>query len=140
MKKLAIIAFIGMVAAGYALYQKLSGPHIAPPASLQNNTATSSPNVRYKDGTYTGPSTDAFYGFVQVQATISGGKITDVTFLDYPQDRSTSRDINSQAMPYLRQEAIQVQNANVDGVSGATDTSQAFIQSLQGALSQAQQS
>lgn len=92
---------------------------------------------RYKDGQYTGNSIDAYYGYVQVKATISGGKITDVQFLDYPQDRNTSRMINSQAMPYLQQEAIQAQGSQVDIISGATATSGAFIQSLQSALDQA---
>ena len=96
--------------------------------------ATPSTGGAYKDGVYTGPVTDAFYGNVQVQATIQGGKITDVTFLDYPHDRGTSVYINSQATPYLKQEAIQAQSANVDVVSGATQTSLAFIKSLTAAL------
>ena len=91
----------------------------------------------YTDGTYTGPSEDAYYGNVQVQVTIANGKIADVQFLDYPQDRSYSRSINSQAMPYLTQEAISAQSANVNGFSGASDTSAAFRQSLAAALSQA---
>ena len=89
---------------------------------------------QYKDGKYTGDVTDAYYGNVQVQATIQGGKITDVVFLDYPHDRRTSQMINSQAMPYLKQEAIQAQSSQVDIVSGATLTSQAFIPSLESAL------
>lgn len=102
-----------------------------------NPTSAPTSSGQYKNGTYTGNSADAFYGNVQVQVTISGGKITDVKFLDYPQDRSTSREINSQAMPYLIQEAIQAQSANVDVVSGASATSGAFQQSLASALSQA---
>lgn len=100
-------------------------------------TPTPTPSGAYKNGTYTGVAADAFYGNIQVKATVSGGRLTDVTFLQYPNDRSTSREINSQAMPWLRQEAIQVQNAQVDIVSGATDSSLAFRQSLQSALSQA---
>lgn len=100
-------------------------------------TATAVSNGRYKNGTYTGSVADAFYGNIQVQAVISGGRITDVIFLQYPNDRSTSIYINSQAMPYLKQEAIQAQSANVAGVSGASATSQAFIESLQSALNQA---
>lgn len=92
---------------------------------------------KYKNGTYTGSTVDAFYGYVQVQVTVSGGQIADVQFLQYPNDRSTSVYINSQAMPLLKQEAIQAQSANVSGVSGASATSAAFIQSLQSALSQA---
>lgn len=95
------------------------------------------PVGQYIDGSYTGSVADAYYGNVQVKAIISGGKITDVQFLDYPQDRSTSRYINSQAMPYLTQEAIQAQSANVDTISGATATSGAFIESLTVALAKA---
>lgn len=91
----------------------------------------------YKDGSYTGPVTDAFYGNIQVRAVIKGGKIIDVKFLQYPNDTPNSVAINQQAMPYLRQEAIRAQKAAVDGVSGATDTSQAFVQSLSSALRQA---
>ena len=94
----------------------------------------------YKDGTYTGSSADAYYGNVQVQAVVQSGKLTNVTFLDYPQTHQTSVYINSQAMPYLTQEAIQAQSANVNVVSGATLTSQAFMQSLASALAQAKNS
>ncbi len=93
---------------------------------------------RYKNGTYTGSVADAYYGSVQVQVTITNGSITAVTFLQYPNDRSTSVYINSQAMPYLQQETIAAQSAQVDIVSGATYTSQAFQQSLASALAKAQ--
>ncbi|MDR3642837.1 MAG: FMN-binding protein [Candidatus Doudnabacteria bacterium] len=100
-------------------------------------TAAPAPKGQYTDGQYTGTVADAYYGNVQVKVTVSGGKITDVIFLQYPSDRSTSRYINGQAMPYLKQEAIAAQSASVDIVSGATDTSQAFQQSLAAALAQA---
>jgi uncharacterized protein with FMN-binding domain len=90
-----------------------------------------------KDGTYTGSVADAYYGNVQVSATISGGKIVSVKFLQFPNTHSTSVIINDQAMPYLTQEAVQAQSANVQIISGATFTSQAFQQSLASALSQA---
>ncbi len=92
---------------------------------------------KYKNGTYTGDSIDAYYGYVQVSVTISNGKIADIQFLDYPQGRSTSVRINSRAMPYLISETIAVQDSNVDGVSGASFTSKAYRQSLESALSQA---
>ena len=91
----------------------------------------------YNDGEYIGSSVDAYYGNVQVKAIISGGKLVDVQFLDYPQDARNSVRINSRAMPILRQEAITAQSANVNGVSGASETSPAFIQSLTDALNQA---
>ncbi len=104
---------------------------VATPPPVKKNTG------QYIDGTYDGSVADAYYGYVQVRVSVSGGKISDVQFLQYPNDRGTSREINSQAMPYLIAEAIQAQNANVDIVSGATDTSYAFRQSLSSALSQA---
>jgi uncharacterized protein with FMN-binding domain len=106
-----------------------------PPA---NPTATVPAQATgYLNGTYTGPSVDAYYGLVQVQVTIQNGKITDVKFLDYPHDRRTSQMINNQVMPWLTQEAIQAQSANVDLISGATLTSEGFVTSLQAALQSA---
>lgn len=104
----------------------------------QSQAIGKNPSVTYKDGTYTGSVTDAYYGNVQVRATIQGGNIIDVTFLQFPNTHGTSIAINGQAMLYLKQEAIQSQSANVNIVSGATDTSMAFQQSLTTALSQAQ--
>jgi uncharacterized protein with FMN-binding domain len=92
---------------------------------------------RYKNGQYIGQSANAYYGNIQVEVTIASGAITSVQFLDYPHDRRTSQYINQQAMPILQQEAIQAQSANVDTVSGATDSSGAFQQSLSSALAQA---
>jgi uncharacterized protein with FMN-binding domain len=74
---------------------------------------------------------------VQVQATVQNGKIADVQFLQYPSDRRTSQQINAFAMPYLQQEAIQAQSANVNIISGATLTSEGFAMSLQSALASA---
>ncbi len=107
--------------------------HSTPPAPA----APPKPKGQYVDGNYTGSVADAYYGYVQVQAVIQGGKIADVRFLQYPNSHSTSVYINSQAMPYLTQEAIQAQSANINGVSGATATSQAFAQSLSSALAKA---
>ena len=92
---------------------------------------------QYKNGNYTGSVQDAFYGNLQVKAIISGGKISDVIFLQYPNENRTSQFVNGQAMPLLKQEAIQAQSAKVDIVSGASASSQAFQASLADALSQA---
>ena len=113
-------------------------PTIIPPSLSSLPAPIVTPEGKYKDGTYDGPVVDAYYGNVQVEAVVQGGKLADVQFLDYPQDRRTSRFINQQAMPWLTQEAVQVQSANVDLISGATFTSEAFVKSLQSALNQAQ--
>lgn len=105
---------------------------------MGNGTMNSPMSSGYKDGSFTGDSADASYGNVQVAAIISGGKLIDVNVLDYPSSHSDSVAINQQALPMLKQEAIQAQNPNnIQIISGATFTSEAFIQSLSSALSQA---
>ncbi len=89
------------------------------------------------DGDYTGPAVDAYYGLVQVRATIRGGRLVSLDVLRYPADRRTSRYINSQALPMLQNEVIQAQSARVYAISGATLTSRAFLSSLDSALRQA---
>lgn len=91
----------------------------------------------YRDGEYTGRVVDVYYGNVEVKAIIQNGKIVDVQFLQHPSDRRASQLINAQAMPMLKSEAIQAQNANVDTISGATATSGGFVESLGDALLQA---
>lgn len=151
MQGFLLSAFIVISFIAYAFIQRFgTGIQVRSPSSQDaesNNiqatvTPTNVPSIaqtsgKYKDGQYTGDSIDANYGNVQVKITITGGKISDVQFLDYPHDRTRSQNINSQATPILASEAIQVQSANVDAVTGASFTSAAFIQSLQSALSQA---
>jgi uncharacterized protein with FMN-binding domain len=61
-------------------------------------------------------------------------KLTGVKVPTYPNHTDRSVVINQQALPVLVQETLQAQSANVDLVSRATDTSEAFIASLQSAL------
>lgn len=109
-------------------------------ASTSNNSdiTNQATSITYKDGTYTGGSYDASYGNVQVAAIISSGKLTSINILDYPNSHGDSIQINQQALPLLKEEAIQSQDPNsVQIISGATFTSEAFIQSLTSALNQA---
>lgn len=156
MKKIVVSGLLILVFIAYIIHQRTDDDeaNVIPPANINQQTnsqisATPMPssagqsptaNVtqgQYKDGSYTGSVADAFYGNIQVKAVVSGGKITDVIFLQHPNDRSTSIEINNQAMPYLKQEAIAAQSASVDIVSGATDSSIAFQESLKAALSKA---
>ena len=96
-----------------------------------------SSNGGYADGAWTGPVVDAYYGLIQIQAIVEGGRLSGIRVLKYPNDRRTSVFINRQALPTLRDEVVRAQSARVDIVSGATLTSRAFIRSLGGALQQA---
>ncbi len=89
---------------------------------------------RFVDGTYTGSVVDAYYGLVQIQVLVQSGQLVDVNVLRYPSDRRLSVRINRYALPILRREAIIAQSANVNIVSGATLTSEAFLRSLGSAL------
>ena len=109
----------------------------ATPAPIVKPTPVPKKTGQYADGVYIGNPEDAYYGNIQVKVTISGGKLTKISFLQYPNDRSTSVEINKQAMPQLAAQAIQAQSANVDGVSGASESSPAFSRSLASALTKA---
>lgn len=90
------------------------------------------------DGTYTGQSASTRFGPVQVALTVSGGQITAVDVVDYPDSNSRDRQINERAIPQLVSETLDAQSANIDMVSGATYTSDGYLQSLQSAIDQAQ--
>jgi uncharacterized protein with FMN-binding domain len=63
--------------------------------------------------------------------------ITDVSWPVYPNDPGHTTEVSASSLPALKQEAIAAQSANVDIVSGATQTAEAFQQSLAAALAQA---
>ena len=102
----------------------------SPPSA--SSTSGGSPTT----GTYTGPVAETPYGPVQVAVAEQGGKIVDVKALQLPTEHVLSREISEQVAPMLRSEALQAQSAEINVVSGATFTSQAFATSLQAALQQ----
>lgn len=95
------------------------------------------PRGQYRDGEYRGDAADAYYGYVQVSAVVRGGRLSDVQILQYPNDRGHSIVINDYALPNLVSEAVHAQSADVQIVSGATDSSMAFRESLATALAKA---
>jgi uncharacterized protein with FMN-binding domain len=82
----------------------------------------------------TGSDVPNKYGDVQVQVTATGGRITRVAALRLPSGDGRSQQISSFAGPQLAQQALAAQSANIDGVSGATYTSESYRTSLQAAL------
>ena len=85
----------------------------------------------------TGTVASTRWGPVQVQLTVSGGKITSVQVVQQPDDNRRDEEINASAVPTLVQETLDAQSAEIDMVSGATITSEGYLQSLQSALDQA---
>ena len=77
------------------------------------------------------------YGDVQVQLTLSGGRITGAQAVKAPSADARSRQIAASAIPKLNQAAVTAQSAQIDAVSGASYTSAGYIKSLQSALDKA---
>jgi uncharacterized protein with FMN-binding domain len=101
------------------------------------STTTTASSGSAKSGTYTGAATQTRYGTVQVQVTVASGKVTNVVALQYPSGNPHSSSISQYAVPTLISETLQAQSSQINAVSGATYTSQGFVQSLQAALVQA---
>ncbi|MFJ2115638.1 MULTISPECIES: FMN-binding protein [unclassified Streptomyces] len=118
---------------------------IAVPAPAPSGTTAASPapstspqgGTSAAGGTYTGDPVNTQYGAVQVSATVRAGKLTAVTVLQVPSGDGHSRRIADYAVPRLTQEALTAHSAHIDSVSGASYTSQGYIESLQSALDKA---
>lgn len=113
------------------------------PATTPTGTSTSAPPDPSSSAattttkSYTGQAVTTRYGIVQVKVTVQGTKITNVSFAQLTAFDGRSQRINSDAAPILLQETLSAQSANIDSVSGASYTSQGYVQSLQSALDQA---
>jgi uncharacterized protein with FMN-binding domain len=107
-----------------------------PPAASSSSAPGTTGTTGTTSGTTTatGDTVQTRWGPVQVRVTVKGGKLTDVTAVQYPQDNPRDQEINSYALPQLRREALTAQSAEIDTVSGATYTSDGYRQSLQSAL------
>ncbi|MEV6027502.1 FMN-binding protein [Streptomyces sp. NPDC052036] len=126
-------------------------PHTAPslaagaPAPSGSGAASASSGSDGSNGSrastgakaVTGNSVQTRWGPVQVRVTVTSGRITDVTAVDYPRDNPRDQEINSYALPQLRREVLATQSADIDTVSGASYTSEGYRQSLQSALDSA---
>ena len=95
-------------------------------------SASASPSTVKKS--YLGQVAETRWGPVQVKITVADGTITDVTVPQSPSGNPRDYEINNQALPILIQETIDAQSAKIDMVSGATVTSDGYLQSLQSAL------
>lgn len=98
---------------------------------------TSSAEASPASSTFSGDSVETGWGPVQVEITVTGSAISNVTALVVPDHDQHSAQISSYAIPQLEQQAMAAQSAKIDGVSGASYTSNGFAQSLQSALTKA---
>ena len=106
-------------------------PHPSTVTALPQTSSVSTSGGTGNQQAVDGTAVSTRWGTVQVRAVFSGGQLTDIQMLQTPNDRHATR-----AIPTLRAEALQAQSANIDTVSGATATSEAYAQSLQAAIDQ----
>ena len=99
-------------------------------------SSSSSSDSSSATSTITGSAVQTRYGAVQVEVTFSGSTITAVKTLQSPDRDGRDIEINDQALPILEQEVLASQSADIDTVSGATYTSEGYIQSVQSAIDQ----
>jgi uncharacterized protein with FMN-binding domain len=103
-------------------------------ATRTRSSAPTSTGLRA--GTYPGSTVTHKYGTLRVTITVAGGRISAITE-SYATSLRVSEQINEDALPKLRQEALAAQSARIDTVSGATYTSGAYRTSLQAAIDRA---
>lgn len=138
MKKFIVVIVIILVLGGFVVLHNFHDKTEQSPVSSNIPVASGTPpNNNYKNGSFLGQDVSFAYGDIQVKVIIQNGKITDLQYLQVPSAGGHTSEVTSIATPILRQEAIQAQSSNVDTVSGATQTSEAFRQTLQSALDQA---
>lgn len=123
-----------------------SSPATSPPSTSPTTVAPSGPTSPTAPPTTasppatrsaTGSLVQYGYGQLAVRVTVDGSRITDVSLANIQVAEQTSQYIAQQSVPILRNEVLSAQNARIQGVSGATYTSEAYIRSLQSALSRA---
>jgi len=130
---------LGSEAAATATAPATSASPTASASAPATAASTPTPTTKSgaKSGTFTGTAESTQFGNVQVEAVISGGKLTNVIVLQVPDRGGYEDQIVQIAVPELKSEALSAQSANIDVVSGATYTSQGYAESLQSALDQA---
>lgn len=108
------------------------------PTSPATTPATTAPPAA-SSGPRSATSSVEQYPYGQLSVTVteaSGHRITDVEMASLSETDPRSVMIDDQAIPQLRAEVLSANSANIDGVSGATFTSQAYAQAVQSALDQ----
>jgi uncharacterized protein with FMN-binding domain len=116
---------------------RASAPNATGTTTFSSATSTNRTGAGTTSGatrTATGVDASNQYGDVQVRVSVSGTKITSVTNVSLPSSDGKSQEINAAAGPQLAKQALAAQSARIDGVSGASYTSDSYKTSLQSAL------
>jgi len=99
--------------------------------------AAPAPAPAEPSGTFTSAQVQTRYGIYQVALTVEAGTITNVAMVQSGASDGTSQQIAGSALPTLQQRVLSAQTYNVQGVSGASFTTQGFTAAVQNAMAQA---
>lgn len=109
-------------------------PAPGPTASSSSSPAVAGPTAAGSARSAVGPKEQFGYGILDVKVTAHGSRITDVSVPFLETAEPTSQQICQEAISMLRTEVLSAQSLNINAISGATYTSEAYAQSLQAAL------
>ena len=121
-----------IVAVGFA-----AAPAFVIGTATADPTPSADPTGASAGQTFAGPAVENARGTYQAQITVEDGKVTDVVALQAGTRDPNSIAVNEMAIPAFRSEVLEAQTWDVAAVSGASFTSPAFIESLQGAFAAA---
>jgi uncharacterized protein with FMN-binding domain len=125
----------GSKSAGPAQSTTTTTTTAAGPSAPPSSTTTTSPGAAASvPSSAVGAQEQYGYGVLSVRATVSNSKISDVQVATLQTAESYSQQLANQVIPYLRRQVLSVQSAKINGISGATYTSEAYAYSLQSAL------
>ena len=95
------------------------------------------PAPKLINGTFSGATSRTVYGPVQVQIDVKDSKIVAARALQLPSGTPLDAQIDAQAVPILISETVAASSSDIQGVSGASYTSQGWYDSLVSALANA---
>ncbi len=111
-------------------------PTTTSPAGRATTSTTTPPGRTSTPTSAVGAAEQFGFGVLSVKVTVSGGRIVDVQVAQYQAAEQYSASLAQQVVPMLRGEVLSAQSAQINAVSGATYTSQAYAASVQSALDQ----
>jgi uncharacterized protein with FMN-binding domain len=127
--------------------QEIAPPHdaAAPPprppitagAATVRRVSSKRPTSKGRTRTATGQTVTTPFSVISVRVTLTGRELTRVETVELSGDGARTKAINARAEPILREEALKAGSAKIDVVSGATYTSESYIDSLQSAIDRA---
>jgi uncharacterized protein with FMN-binding domain len=142
----ATVGFVGALGFHASGSRAPLAPALSAPRSGQSTPATTTPASKTGSGTATttitpsgnqsatGTTEQYGYGQLSVRVTASGAKITGLSVVGLQTAESYSQQIADQVIPLLRNEVLAAQSSQVNGYSGATYTTEAYLASIQSAL------